>query len=331
MNSENSLDIELNEEYVLGVIDYCTRPSLQPYQLTGGYGLDPKLHISLRKSEILAGVVGQFLDKKGIEYRYNRRDSEGVPGEIIIENNSGIKTVHDLGSGIFIQIAKRLKYLDAVIREYEGKTITGNKELFYQLYKPWDDMHPHWENKKYTIDFFIDEFNIESVKDTFDVPEPKYPESISTEYVAGSFDGSGMVSLSINEQPANNIGYGMHTSTRITIRQPNIRVKPYFIKYFQRQGLDPRISEQKKSRLNIQFNSINGVEKFIKIVGEYTIYLYELCELFYSQLIPAIKDQYHMTREGFIDIVRVYEKVAPERPRAKYTTEYFQEEWDIAE
>ena len=330
MNSENSLDIELDEEYVLGVLDYCTRPSLEPYQINGSYGLGTKLHISLRKSEILVGVVSQFLERKGIEYRYDRRDSEGVPGGMIIEDNSSIKTLHNLGSGTFIQIAKRLEYLDAVIREYGGKTISGNKELFYRLYKPWDDMHPHWKNKKYTIDFFSDEFNIESVEDTFDAPDPKYPESISTEYVTGSFDGSGMVSLSIHKQPANNIGYGMNASARITIRQPNIRVKPHFVKYFQSHGLDPSISEQKdRDRLNIQFESANSVERFIGIVGGDTTYLYNLCELFYSQLIPAIKDQYHTTKEGFVDIVRVYEEVAPERPRAKYTTEYFQKEWDL--
>lgn len=332
MNSKNSLDIEFDEEYILGLIDYCTRPSLQPYQVTSGYGLGIKLHISLRKSEILAGVVSQFLERKGIEYRYNRRDSEGVPGGMIIENNNDIMTLHNLGSGTFIQIAKRLKYLDAVIREYGGKTIAGNEELFYRLYKPWDDMHPHWKDKKYTIDFFRDEFNIKSVKDTFDAPDPKYPESISTKYVAGSFDGSGMVSLSIKKEPANNTGYGMSASARITIMQPNIRVKPHFVNYFQRYNFDPNISEQEyRNRLNIQFDSINGVERFIEIVGGDTTYLYTLCELFYSQLIPAIKDQYHTTKKGFVDMVRAYEEVAPNRPRAQYTTEYFQEEWNLEE
>ena len=328
MNSGNSLDIELDDEYVFGVLDYCTRPSLEPYQTNGSYGLNTKLHISLRKSEILVGVVTQFLEKKGIEFQYSRRDSEGVPGEIVINNYNGIQTIHNLGSGTFIQIADRLEYLDAVIREYGGKTISGNEELFYQLYKPWDDMHPQWKNKKYTIDFFRDKFDIESVEDTFEHPDPKYPESISTEYIAGSFDGSGMVALLINDQPANNTGYGMNITARITISQPNIRVKPHFIKYFQSHGLDPSISEQQE-RLDIRFSSIDNVEKFIKKIGGKTTRLYHLCEFFYSQLIPAFKNKYHTTKEGFVDMVRAYEEVAPERPRAKYTTEYFQEEWDI--
>jgi hypothetical protein len=328
MSSENSTDIELDDEYVLGVIDYCTRPSLEPYQVAAGYGLDTILHISLRQSEILVGVVSQFLDNKGIDYRYSRRDSEGVPGEIIINNNKGIREIHNLGSGTFIQIAERMEYLNAVIREYEGTTISGNEELFCELYKPWDNMHPHWKNKKHTIDFFADEFGIESIEDTFDPPDPEYPDSISTEYISGAFDGSGMIALLISEQPANNTGYGMSIMARITIIHPDIRVKPHFIQYFQNHGLDPGISNR-DDRIEMRFNSVDGVESFIKKVGENTTYLYSLCELFYSQLIPAFKDQYHTTKEGFIDMVRAYEEVAPERPRAKYTTEYFKEEWDL--
>jgi len=328
MNSENAQDIEFDKEYVLGIIDYCARPSLEPHQMTGNYGLNTKLYINLRKSEILVGVISQFLNKKDIEYRYSRRDSKGVPGEIVIDNNDSIKTLHNVGSGTFIQIAERLKYLDAVIREYEGKRIAGNEDRFYQLYKPWDDMHPHWKNKKYTIDFFKDKFGINPDGDTFDVPDPKYPNSISTEYVAGSFDGSGMIALLINSQPVNNTGYGMNIFARITVNHPNIRVKPHFIRYFQSHGLDPNISEQ-KDRLEIRFSSVENVEKFIKNIGGKTTYLYSLCELFYSQLIPAFKDQYHTTKEGFVDIVRAYEEVAPDRPQAKYTTEYFQEEWDL--
>jgi len=155
-----------------------------------------------------------------------------------------------------------------------------------------------------------------------------YPESISTDYVAGVFDANGMVSLIINEQPVNNTGYGISLTARITISHPNIRVKPNLIRYFQRHGLEPGISTR-EDRLEIRFDSVGAVEKFIGAIGESTIYLYDLCELFHTQLIPAYKDQYHTTKHGFLDIVRAFEEVAPERPRAEYTTEFFEEEWDI--
>ena len=328
MNSISSLDIDLDKEYVLGLIDYLSRPSLEPYSTEGGYGLDTNLYISLRKSNILLGVVSQFLESEGIEHRYKRRNSEGVPRRILVNKPEDIRTLRDLGKGTFIQIAERLEYLVAVNREYGGRTIAGNEELFYQLYKPWADMHPYWDNKKYTLDFFEKEFNIGTVNDLFDAPDPKYPESISTDYVAGAFDGKGIISLAINEQPVNKTGYGMGLTAKINIYHPDIRVKPNFVKYFQNHGLEPGISDR-ENRLDIRFNSVDDVEKLVEKIGGSTVYLYDLCELFYSQLIPAYRDQYHTTKEGFLDMVRAFEDIAPERPRAQYTTEYFEDKWDL--
>lgn len=328
MNSVSSLDIDLDKEYVLGLIDYLSRPSLEPYPMGDGYGLDTNVHITLRESNILLGVVSQFLENEGVEHRYERRNSEDVPTQILISKPDDIQRLHNLGEETFIQCSKRLKYIVEVNRRYGGKTIAGNEELFYQIYKPWADMHPHWDNKKYTLDFFENEFDIGTINDLFDVSDPKYPKSISTEYVAGAFDGKGMISLAIGEQAANKTGYGMAITARLNILHPNIRVKPNFVKYFQDSGLKPSISGR-EDRLDIRFSSVDDVERFIEKIGGSTIYLYDLCELFYSQLIPAYKDQYHTTKEGFLDMVRAFEDVAPERPRAKYTTEYFEEKWNI--
>jgi len=246
----------------------------------------------------------------------------------LVSKAEDIQTLRDLGDGTFIQIAERLEYLVAFNQEYKGKTIAGNEGLFYRLYKPWTDMNLHGTNKKYTLEFFENEFDIEIPNDLFEASDPVYPESISTDYVAGVFDANGMVSLIINEQPVNNTGYGISLTARITISHPNIRVKPNLIRYFQRHGLEPGISTR-EDRLEIRFDSVGAVEKFIGAIGESTIYLYDLCELFHTQLIPAYKDQYHTTKHGFLDIVRAFEEVAPERPRAEYTTEFFEEEWDI--
>ena len=328
MDSMASLDIDLDKEYVLGLIDYLSRPALEPYSTEGGYGLDTNVYISLRKSEILLGVVSQFLESEGIEHRYKRQNSEGVPRRILVSKPEDIQTLRNLGERTFIQVAERLEYLVTINNKYRGKTIVGNEELFYQLYKPWADMHSYWDNKKYTLDFFKSEFNLGTVNELFNAPDPKYPKSISTDYVAGAFDGKGIVSLAINEQPANKTGYGMGLTARINISHPDIRVKPNFVNYFQKHGLEPGISKR-EDRLNIRFNSVEDVEKFIEKIGGSTIYLYDLCELFYSQLIPAYKDQYHTTKEGFLDMVRAFEDVAPERPRAEYTTEYFENEWNL--
>ncbi len=296
--------------------------------MTTGYGLKKVLYISLRKSEILASVVRKFLENNGIEHQNTRINSNGVPEEIKIVRNEDIINFYDIGSGIFINIAEKIEYLNQLIREYKGQNIATDNELFLRIYAPWTKMHSHWKNKKYTLDYFKEEFDINSVENPITCPNPEYPSTISTKYVAGAFDGSGNVSLVMSEDPANNTGYGMNISARVTISHPDIRVKPNLINYFQDNDLDPSITENQE-RIEIRFDTIDDVETFIEYVGQHTTYLYPLCDLFFTQLIPAYKDQYHTTKEGFLDMIRAYEEVAPERKRAKYTTEFFEEKWDV--
>lgn len=326
MSKQALPDIEFEEEYILGLIDYLSRPSFEPVEMTSGYGLNTRLYISLRQSEIILGILSNFFDGKDIKYQYKQRDSEGLPREILVGNSKSIADLHRIGQGRFIQTANQLEYLVAVDHEYRGKTIAGNEELFYSLYKPWAEMHPYREDRKFTLDFFEKEFDTVTGIEPFEFPDPEYPKSLSTEYVAGVFDATGKISLRINKQSANSTGYGMHIYARMAISHPDIRVKPKFVQYFQDSEVDP-IFSQKDGDLRIRFSSVDSVEALLEDIGPDLIYQYDLCEVFYSQLIPAYKDQYHTTKEGFLDMLKVFEKVAPDRPRAKYTTEYFENEW----
>jgi len=334
MSTNSSLDLDLETDYVLGLLDYLSHPVLKPYESPGehtsGYGLETKVDISLRQSELLLGVITDFFDNNGIEYRFKQRNSEGIPTQIRVSNADSIVTLNKLGRGTFIQIAERLEYLAAVNRKYEGKPISGYEERFYRLYKPWSEMDLTLDGGKYSLDFFEVEFGITNLDEQFEAPKPTYPDSLSAAYVAGAFDATGQLSLHISEQPENETGYGMGTMARIAASNPDIRVKPIFIQYFQRHNLEPTIRKRDKDgRLHIQFNSAEDVESFIDLVGAKTIYLYELCELFYGQLIPAYKDQYHTTKEGFIDMLEAFEAVADERSRAKYTADFFKKEWNL--
>jgi hypothetical protein len=334
MGINNSLDLDLEAEYVLGILDYLSRPALEPYESPGehtsGYGLKSIVHISLRQSEILLGVITDFFDDNGINYRFKRRNSEGIPTNIVVDEVESIINLNKIGRGTFIQIAERLEYLSAVSEEYEGKPISGNEERFYRLYKPWSEMSLNPDRGKYSLDFFETEFGITNLAEQFEAPSPTYPNSLSTAYVAGAFDAAGDLSLQIHEQSENQTGYGVSIIVTMGFSSPDIRVKPNFIRYFQRHNLEPSIRKRDNDgRLIIRFNTVENVESFIKIVGAETTYLYELCELFYGQLIPAYKDQYHTTKEGFIDMLEAFEAVADDRSRAKYTTEYFEKEWNL--
>lgn len=330
MNNNHSIetDFEFDDEYVCGILDYCTRPSLQPHPMKNGYGLEKILHISLRKSDILAGVVSQFLENKGIKHLSTDRNSDGVPQRIKIEEHKNIAKFYNIVSGKFIQTAEKMEYFNKIVRDFGGKNTAANDELFLRIYKPWAQMNSHWKDIKYTLDFFKNEFDINYVDNPLRPPNTEYPDSISKEYVAGAFDGNGNISMQISENPEFNIGYGMNFFAQLTISHPDIRVKPHFIQYFQKNDLDPRIADR-QGRIDIRFDTIDEVEKFVEQIGVATTYLYDICDMLYGQLIPAYRDQYHTTKEGFLDMLRTYEEVAQGQKRRKYTTEYFEQKWDV--
>jgi len=69
------------------------------------------------------------------------------------------------------------------------------------------------------------------------------------------------------------------------------------IRYFQRHGLEPGISTR-EDRLEIRFDSVGAVEKFIGAIGESTIYLYDLCELFTHSLFRHIRTNITLLSTG---------------------------------
>ena len=87
--------MEFEDEYVLGLLDYCARPILEPNPVNNGYGLEVSISIPLRKSDILVGVVSQFLESKGIGHRFTRQNSDGIPERIIIQANEDIRKFYD--------------------------------------------------------------------------------------------------------------------------------------------------------------------------------------------------------------------------------------------
>ncbi len=316
---------ELEDQYIFGVIDYLSRPNLQPYEMNTGYGLKPQIYISSRKSEFILSVLGKYFDSENIAYRV-----DGKKKQILIENKDSILKLGQLGRGSYIQIADRLRYICSFIQEFEGKPISGHKQRFLQVYQPWTEMNEQWgTNKKYTLEFFKKQFGVDMIEDTFETPDPKFPEEISTEYVAGAFDSTGSLTLHIAKEPVNTTGYTMAPTANIMIPNPKILIKPHFLQYFEKQGLSPNISTS-DGRLDIQFTSADSVEKFLETVGPHVFRHFELCQLFYEKLIPAYRDQYHTTKEGFYDMVRAYERVIGERSEnSKYTTEYFEQHWEL--
>jgi hypothetical protein len=328
--SPEQAEIDVSEDYLIGLLDFLTNPTLSPRETSGGYSLDAGASISVRDSPLLTEILSQSLSARGIDTRRSNADS--TSRRLKVTNTESIEALGQFGAGKFLQIGERIAYLSKFVNEYSGKNTGKNSQLFLGLFEPWADLHPYWKDqtgRKYTTEYFKQELDVQSPTELFQVPTPDFPEEISTEYVAGLFDAKGRIRLNLSQNAQWDIGYAMSPSIEITISHPRILVKPHLLNYWKNPDYSPNVQEL-DGKLTVTIAKLDEIEAFIEDIGPHLYYNYELAEFFYSQAIPAFRDGYHRrSREGYLDLVESYERVLPSNTSKKYEAAYFREEWDI--
>ena len=328
---EDKYAIDLDEDYIAGVIDYLSNPKLEITDREQGFGItDRRIQISVRQSEILCGIITQHLEKLDINYNVSH-NRNGDLKHINVQGISNIEKLENWGRGRFLQISDRLKYLSQIGRKYEGENLAVQPRLFLKVYKSWVDLNPEWQfrsNIKYTLEYVESELDVGSVEGKEPVPDVQYPTELSTPYIAGLFDAQGNIRLNISKNNEYGVGYVMQPAMTIQIPNPRTFVEPHLKKYFSDTEISPSFNTDSQ-RIMVSLSNADGVEKILALVAPHSYYHVEACQLFYEQLVPAIKDGYHHNKEGFLDIVRAYESVVDRGPSTKYDVEYFENEWDI--
>lgn len=322
--------IEFEQQYLIGLIDYLASPRLRPIPGKTGYGLQTSVKFSFRQSELLQHILSQLFDNLDVEYRISTT-SDGKPKEATIGDFLSIKKLCDFGAGSYIQNGKKFKYLVQVNDRYRGKNISGRPDVFLQIFKPWADMHPEWKNhksRKYTLDFFKTKFGIENVSEEDDVPAVSYPNTITDQYVAGFFDAKGRLKLQAAKSRDYTLGYTLSPGLRIALSNPQMLVGPHLKKYLADTSITP-VFKESNSKLLVYINSNEDIEAFLEQIGKHCYYNYDICQLFYEQLIPAYRDGYHRSKSGFLDMLRAYENVKNYNRESKYDVEYFESIWEL--
>ncbi len=327
---EDEDEFEVDKQYLVGLIDYLAKPTLAPLKSDSGYGLSTIVAISVRQSELIAGILcssfGKFDIRHRIEY-YN----DGSIRSILIGDSTSIDKIHDIGEGTYVHNAEKLAYLKKINEKFSGVTITGNPEKFLQIFKPWADLHPEWNKqdaRKYTLEFFRSELGIHTPDEEEQIPDVTYPQEITPQYVAGLFDAKGRVRLQVNPHSEYSIGYSLVPMVIITFANPHFLIGPHLKKFFQDTPVNPYITEE-SSGLTLNISGADNITSFLELIGGHTYYNFELCQLFYEQLVPAYKDKYHHEKEGFLDMLRAYEATKKTSRESQYDVAHFESIWDM--
>lgn len=328
---EDEYAIDIEEDYLASLLDYLSNPKLEITDRDHGFGIMArKIQISVRQSEILCGIITQHLENLDINYHVSH-NRNGELKHINVEGISNIEKMENWGRGRFLQISDRLKYLSHIGNKYEGQNLSAQPRLFLEVYKSWVDLNPEWKfrnNIKYTLDYVESELDVRSVEGSEPVPDVQYPTELSTPYIAGLFDAQGNIRLNISNNNQYSIGYVMQPTMKIQVPNSRTLVEPHLKKYFSDAEISPSFNTDSQ-HLVISLSNADGVEKFLDLVAPHSYYHVESCQLFYEQLVPAIKDGYHHSKEGFLDIVRAYESVVDRGPSTKYDVEYFEDKWNM--
>lgn len=328
-NQPPELDLEFTQEYIVGLLDYLARPKLQPEPTSSGYRLEPSVSITLRKSTLLAGILDRYLSSYDIDFKLQYRNN--APQKILIERNASISTFYDIMRGEALQSAEKLEYIDYYVDTFEGVPISHDRALTLSIFKTWAELHPEWkkqDSRKYTLEFFKNEFGIDHVPEPEPKPEPTYPDGISDEYVAGAFDAIGHLGLQVRKSPEYDVNHTFAPHLYFGISNPSTLVLPHFKKFFSDQSVSPSFS-QEDFRGRIYITGAEDITSFIEIVAPDVFYHYEKCIFFLEDLLPAYEAGYHHDKEGFLDCIRAYEEVAGKPASSKFDVEYFDDIWDV--
>jgi hypothetical protein len=323
------VDLEIEDEYVVGLLDYLVNPELGPEKSGAGYRLSASISISLRGSEILAGLLEQYFLKHDINTSTSYRERE--PHQIEISRKSSILDLIDLLSGRLFQTAERFEFLRTFIEQYSGKNISHDPELFLNIFHTWGELHPEWNehtSRKYTVEYFEDEFNLSEAPDPEPVPDTEYPSRMSDEYVAGLVDAVGILQLRIQEKSEYSTGYQLSPTFVMSFTNPRQLLVPHLKKYFSELPVSPAI-EKDGFDATVRFSRASDIREFLQRMGPYLFQNYELSQFFANELIPAYEAGHHHDKFGFLECVRAYEEVAGKPPTRKYDTKYFEDLWDL--
>lgn len=322
---------EVSVDYFAGLFDSRCTIKLNPMKnklSSIGYRIDPGLSIPTY-NDIHTGLVAEFLEAHDIEHVVNNT--------VEIGSRSSIEDLYALLDGKILGKAEQLSFVvESVFPAIDDGTAHSIRG-FLKLVKGFEDITPRWEeyaNRKYTAEFFLEEFANRFEINPWDVeaavpPDVEYPSSPSIEYFAGFIDNAGRFVLPVKESNEYDVGYSFSPSLRIIERWVGPRQSAFLEEFFNGHGID-YTKQGDFHHINSKVNGCDNVNAILELIGSHLYIQYPQAEFLYQTGIPAIRDGYHLTKQGFYELLAAFESLPTTRKSSnrKYTAVYFEELWD---
>jgi len=168
-----------------------------------------------------------------------------------------------------------------------------------------------------------------------DVKSPDM-EDVQIAHLAGVFDVAGSVTVQVSKNNRYSIGYQYQPVVRF--HRPANDDDPLMgklMEYCDDLAVRYHISEKehgagRKPAYEFTVKDAESIKRFLEPMAPYFVVRYEPASLLLDVVIPAVKDDEHTTKEGFLRLMPAADTLRGGTSReVKYTTEYFEDEWGL--
>jgi hypothetical protein len=159
-------------------------------------------------------------------------------------------------------------------------------------------------------------------------------------HLAGYFDGVGSVTIRVIKDSDYRLGYTLQPSLRLQRSNDEDPAIGKLLAYCDEEAVRHSVSESShgadraSSSIEWSVREPESVERFLRPMMPFLVTNYVPAEIMLTDVLPAIENDAHREKESFYHLIGVAEQLREytgENQAAKYTQEYFEDEWSIVE
>lgn len=149
-------------------------------------------------------------------------------------------------------------------------------------------------------------------------------------YLSGAVDSLANLKLSIKKRESKSLGY--QAQSVIEISRPNSRyaLLGMLEDYCNERGIRYYISDYQETTKRFELTRPDSIERFLKPIAGGFIQQPDNVEVMLSEVIPIFKESTEFSKQEFIELARLSEKLQRSGRKSKYDTDYFESEWGIS-
>jgi hypothetical protein len=158
-------------------------------------------------------------------------------------------------------------------------------------------------------------------------------------HLAGYFDATGNIRIMIEKSDSYRLGYSIRPQLRLQRPGKDDPVFGKTIAFSEDVGAKFSISEissERREQDSVRWTveDVDSIERVLKEMMPYLVTKHRKAVLMLEYVIPAIRNDEHLTKEGFYELVKIAEQLRERsvgHGNVKYTPEFFADKWSLSE